>query len=167
MTIGDYPFTAPNDLMLYNKIKKGTYTIPEDNQLSSECISLISGLLKINPQERLSASEVLNHPWFNGKVFVGPTINPDPLLLANYLRLDKLQKLVIAYIASHTSDHSLIMVMNTFVSINVSKTGVISKEELNKWIIDNTGDESLATKAFVLMDINQSKGIEYLGNHYG
>eukprot|EP00826_Nyctotherus_ovalis_P064164 TRINITY_DN9406_c0_g5_i4.p1 TRINITY_DN9406_c0_g5~~TRINITY_DN9406_c0_g5_i4.p1 ORF type:complete len:209 (-),score=30.51 TRINITY_DN9406_c0_g5_i4:269-895(-) len=151
--------------MLYSKVKKGLYSIPQDKPLSSECVSLISGLLKVNPQERLSAAEVLSHPWFDKRGLPGPTIYPDPCVLANYLYMDKLQKLVIAFIASHTPDSNLMMFMRTFVNINKSKTGVLSKEELKAWISENGVEESSINDAFALMDINQSKAIEYLGNY--
>lgn len=58
---GEPPFDAKNCDGLYQKIKKGEYTLPFT--LSKGARDLISKMLVVNPSERISASEALNHPW--------------------------------------------------------------------------------------------------------
>jgi serine/threonine protein kinase len=49
---------------LFDKIRKVTYHIPrKEDKLSSEARDLIVRLLQPNPVKRLTAKEVLNHPW--------------------------------------------------------------------------------------------------------
>ena len=129
MITGDMPFTGVNDLILYDKIKKGKYTFPDNKIISPECISLINSMLKTNPRERLSAEDVLSHPWFQGKLYPGPTVGFDLNRMYKFSKLDKLQKLVIIYMATHISDSNLILYMNSFIRINTIKVGVIRKEE--------------------------------------
>lgn len=42
--------------------KKRTFKVPEEDQ--RQCKDLLSKIMKLNPAERLSAAEVLNHEWF-------------------------------------------------------------------------------------------------------
>ena len=58
-----FPFNDKNNSKLYQKILSGKFIIP--NYLSNEAKDIIIKLLKVNPQERISMSEIKNHPWFN------------------------------------------------------------------------------------------------------
>ena len=49
---------------LYRKIRDNSYTFPEDHSLSIEAVDLISWILRPNPTERPTLSEILAHPWF-------------------------------------------------------------------------------------------------------
>ena len=60
---GDFPFTGMNESELYSKIKKGIHSLPDC--FSKELKELMRGLLRINPDERLTVSEALESPWFH------------------------------------------------------------------------------------------------------
>lgn len=62
MLVGRYPFHDTEPSGLFSKIRKGCYTVPE--HLSSKAKCLIKSLLRMDPSERLTAEEVLDHPWF-------------------------------------------------------------------------------------------------------
>ncbi len=160
------PFSAPNDPLLYDQIKKGKFGFPDNKKLSPECMSLVSGLLKTKPEERYSAAQALDHPWFASCLTPKPIANFSFGGLTNYLKLDKMQKLVVAYIAAHTSDSELTKQMNCFIGLNTSRSGVLSKDEIDKWIAEKGADKAGSLQdqdAFTGIDINQSKGVEYLG----
>ena len=62
---GDPPFNGSNDSAIYKKIKKMEFNFPYEkwNNISSDAIDLINKC--ICPEEnRLSAKEILKHPWF-------------------------------------------------------------------------------------------------------
>lgn len=61
--IGRYPFQDSDASALFTKIRRGLYSIPDT--ISSRAKCLIRSLLRMNPQQRLLADEVLQHPWFN------------------------------------------------------------------------------------------------------
>jgi calcium-dependent protein kinase len=63
---GEPPFYGPNDDTIYAKIKSLKYTFPEEKwkNISKEAKDLISNML-IKQEKRFSASQVLQHPWFN------------------------------------------------------------------------------------------------------
>ena len=63
--IGGYAFGDCEEEHLADRIKSGLFT--KDclfYQLSEECQHLVSKMLEVNPDERYSAEEALNHGWF-------------------------------------------------------------------------------------------------------
>ena len=61
MLIGVPPFDATSYEELVSKIQKGNYKIPKNLKLSKEAISFINGMLKYNPEQRLSIDQLANH----------------------------------------------------------------------------------------------------------
>ena len=63
MLIGTVPFKAASMHELHHLIINGTYEIKPEEKLSDPAKDLINKLLTIDPKKRLSAYEVLSHPW--------------------------------------------------------------------------------------------------------
>ena len=62
MLIGTVPFKAASMHELHHLIINGKYDL--NNEKLSECaVDLIKQLLEVDPKKRLSAFEVLGHPW--------------------------------------------------------------------------------------------------------
>ncbi|GFT12700.1 tribbles homolog 2 [Nephila pilipes] len=68
MLVGRYPFHDTEPSGLFHKIRRGCYTVPD--HLSSRAKCLIRSLLRMDPSERLTAEEVLDHPWFRNTKFI-------------------------------------------------------------------------------------------------
>ena len=64
MLIGRYPFHDVEPSALFGKIRRGQYSIPDT--ISSKAKCLIRSLLRREPEERLTAGQILQHPWFRG-----------------------------------------------------------------------------------------------------
>jgi len=62
MLLGRYPFHDAEHNTLFNKIRGGHYSIPDT--ISSKAKCLIRNILRQNPNERLNAGDILEHPWF-------------------------------------------------------------------------------------------------------
>lgn len=62
MLVGRYPFHDSDPAALFTKIRLGQYNVPES--LSTQAKSMIYSLMRVDPSERLTAEEVLEHPWF-------------------------------------------------------------------------------------------------------
>ncbi|XP_029475528.1 serine/threonine-protein kinase 40 isoform X2 [Rhinatrema bivittatum] len=60
MLYGQFPFYDSIPQELFRKIKAAEYTIPEDGRVSENTVCLIRKLLVLDPQHRLTASEVLD-----------------------------------------------------------------------------------------------------------
>ncbi|XP_043566769.1 tribbles homolog 3 [Chiloscyllium plagiosum] len=63
MLVGRYPFQDMEPAALFSKIRRGLYTVPDHISPKAKC--LIQCILRRNPAERLTASEILDHPWFS------------------------------------------------------------------------------------------------------
>lgn len=61
--VGSHPFTHTNLNGLYRRIQKCKFFLPE--LLSPKAKCLICSILRPNPSERLTAEEILSHPWFS------------------------------------------------------------------------------------------------------
>ncbi|KAM9434979.1 tribbles homolog 1 [Clarias gariepinus] len=63
MLAGRYPFHDSDPATLFSKIRRGAYGLPEGLSARARC--LVRSLLRREPSERLSATDVLLHPWFH------------------------------------------------------------------------------------------------------
>nr|XP_060627844.1 tribbles homolog 3 [Anolis sagrei ordinatus] len=61
LLVGCYPFQGTKPASLFGKIRRGHFAVPEDLSPKARC--LIRCLLRKNPAERLTAKEILLHPW--------------------------------------------------------------------------------------------------------
>mmetsp|Transcript_4413 Transcript_4413/g.5070 ORF Transcript_4413/g.5070 Transcript_4413/m.5070 type:complete len:88 (+) Transcript_4413:57-320(+) len=61
MLYGSVPFKANNMEDLHILIQKGEFEFPSD--ASPEAISLIKGLIMVDPMKRLTLPQILNHAW--------------------------------------------------------------------------------------------------------
>jgi len=64
MLVGRYPFADPDACTLFARIRRGRYPLPSEVSLSAPARCLIRSLLAVNPSDRLTAEEALQHPWF-------------------------------------------------------------------------------------------------------
>lgn len=86
LVTGTQPWTTSNVSSMTKNIIKGNYRMP--NSLSESCRSLISSLLRINPKERLTLDQILQHPWLD-QIF----LNENSHFIPNGFSLPNLKKL--------------------------------------------------------------------------
>lgn len=58
---GQLPWTKKNQAQLFQQIQRGEYKIP--TYLSPECQDIITGMMNVDSNSRLTAQQVLDHPW--------------------------------------------------------------------------------------------------------
>ncbi|XP_060631849.2 tribbles homolog 1 [Anolis sagrei] len=63
LLVGRYPFHDSDPTTLFSKIRRGQFCIPDHISPKARC--LIRSLLRREPSERLTAAEILLHPWFD------------------------------------------------------------------------------------------------------
>ncbi|OMJ93960.1 hypothetical protein SteCoe_3022 [Stentor coeruleus] len=61
LVTGKFPFQSSTEKKVFEKVKKGIYEIPD--YLSRPCSDLIRDILDPNPNTRLTAKNILKHPW--------------------------------------------------------------------------------------------------------
>lgn len=59
------PFNGNSDKQIISAVMAGKYTVdePEWEHISSEAIDLVSKLLELEPEKRITAADALQHPW--------------------------------------------------------------------------------------------------------
>lgn len=61
--VGRYPFHDAEPTVLFGKIRRGQYTLPQTLSPKAKC--LLKSILRQDPNLRMSADESLHHPWLN------------------------------------------------------------------------------------------------------
>jgi tRNA A-37 threonylcarbamoyl transferase component Bud32 len=61
MVMGDFPFKGKDEKELYKNVKTGKFKLKEG--LNENIVKIIKGLIVINPDKRISCSEVLENNW--------------------------------------------------------------------------------------------------------
>ncbi|KAH0791369.1 CAMK family protein kinase [Histomonas meleagridis] len=61
MVTGEHPWNISNTSTMLRQILKGSYTVPP--YVSAQCKDLITSMMKVNPQDRITIDAILNHPW--------------------------------------------------------------------------------------------------------
>ncbi|XP_019661691.2 tribbles homolog 3 isoform X1 [Ailuropoda melanoleuca] len=61
MLAGHYPFQDSEPALLFGKIRRGAFALPEGLSAPARC--LVRCLLRREPAERLTATGILMHPW--------------------------------------------------------------------------------------------------------
>lgn len=59
--VGRYPFHEPDPKSMFAKISRAQFTFPESLSYASR--DLVHNLLRRKPSERLTADQILSHPW--------------------------------------------------------------------------------------------------------
>ncbi|XP_036398720.1 tribbles homolog 2-like [Megalops cyprinoides] len=66
MLVGRYPFQDVDPGSLFSKIRRAQFSLPEALTPKARC--LIRSLLRRDPTHRLTAHDVLDHPWFSSEI---------------------------------------------------------------------------------------------------
>ena len=71
---GRLPFDDNNIRRLLKKVRAGRYLIP--NWVSADIKDLISRMLTVDPERRISIAQIKAHPWFNSLPYDAPPVRP-------------------------------------------------------------------------------------------
>jgi tribbles-like protein len=76
MLVGRYPFADTDACALFARIRRGRYPMPSEVSLSASARCLIHSLLAVNPADRITAEEALQHPWFAAAMSGAADLDP-------------------------------------------------------------------------------------------
>ena len=168
------PFDGETDEDIIHRIKIGKYSKNNKRFLehSSEVKDLVSSLLEIDTEKRLSAKEALQHPWFKkygGRNlfcnFKREEIMPYIDNLFQYKYNSKLQELVIAFLVHNLSlSEETIIILKMFRFFNKAGDCKLTKSEftLGLYGYKNKEDvDEMADIIFQRLDGDNNGYIEY------
>jgi len=142
---GRPPFYGKNNKAILRKILQGNVNFPKKPKLSKTAMDFINKLLQKEPKKRLSATEALQHPWFNqaSDNELGKGVQH---MLADYSQASKLKKVLVRMLAREMSSEDEDLFRNQFATIDQDKSGYIDKKELMKFITSTGVAEDTAEK---------------------
>ncbi len=147
MVTGSLPFNGQTKNEVFTQITEGRYNKKKLNKqkCSKELKDLIKRALIIDPSQRISIEEALQHDWF--KLFTTNTnedviISPDIIkALKDFQSQNILQKEVLYYLAKISSENEISKLKQAFSLIDKDNSGEIEYEEIPK-IFQDLGIEA-------------------------
>ncbi|KRX08510.1 Protein kinase-like domain [Pseudocohnilembus persalinus] len=164
------PFYGKTDKSIMKKVLKGKYSFEgyEWDIISEDAKDLISKMLVINPDERVSAEQALKHPWIKNQGIdqVDPKQMKQILLnMKGFRAQQKIQEAIymffVTFIATREEKNEL---LSTFKELDQNNDGKLTKAELfngyKKFLNENEAKKTV-DQVMDAIDINQSGAIDY------
>ena len=166
---GEPPFNGPNDRIIYSKIRKMDYNFPDEKwkNISSEAKELISKMLSPEAQ-RLSASQTLEHPWFNlvkdKKISLEKLNIGKDNFFKEYNESNQLKKIVLLCVASKLEENEINDLKKLFMAFDKDNNGQIDFKEFEQALMElktlNLTQEEIQ-RLFKDIDIDRNGKIDY------
>ncbi|EER11618.1 Calcium-dependent protein kinase, putative [Perkinsus marinus ATCC 50983] len=129
------PFYGETDADVLTKVRLGNYTFNASDWkgISEDAKDLIRKLLKINPRDRYTAEQALNHLWVRNKA---PKAKGAPLEgaqienLKSFRSQNKLKKAALHVIAQQLPDEEIEQLKQIFISIDKNGDGQLTVHEI-------------------------------------
>ena len=148
------PFGGEDDNEIMERVSSGKYDLesPPFNKLSKNSIDLIKRLLTMDPEQRISAEQALNHPWFkefkSQEIYnrINDTDTMKTLVenLKKYKRTSIIQETALAYLVHHFPQiKDVVNSCKLFNQIDKSGDGKITKAELLRGLSERYKSDTL------------------------
>ncbi|KAK4433634.1 Calcium-dependent protein kinase [Sesamum alatum] len=161
------PFWAETDNGIFRQIVNGKLDLHSEPwpHISDSAKDLVLKMLDRNPKRRLSAHQVLCHPWI-----VDDTVAPDKPLgsavlsrLKQFSAMNKLKKMALRVIAERLSEEEIGGLKQLFRMIDTDNSGAITFDELKQGL-KRVGSELTESEIKALMeaaDVDNNGTIDY------
>ncbi|KAK6158304.1 hypothetical protein DH2020_005618 [Rehmannia glutinosa] len=134
------PFWGENERGIFRAVLRGHVDFSSDPwpSISSSAKDLVKKMLQADPKERLTAVEVLNHPWMreDGDASDKPLDIAVLTRMKQFQAMNKLKKVALKVIAENLSEEEIIGLKEMFKSMDTDNSGTISFEELKAGLLN-------------------------------
>jgi calcium-dependent protein kinase len=148
------PFGGEDDNEIMERVATGKYDLesPPFNKLSKNSLDLIKRLLTMDPDQRISAEQALNHPWFKefksqeiyNRINDNDTMKTLVENLKKYKRTSIIQETALAYLVHHFPQiKDVVNSCKLFNQIDKSGDGKITKAELLRGLSERYKSDTL------------------------
>ncbi|XP_039779800.1 calcium-dependent protein kinase 6-like [Panicum virgatum] len=161
------PFWAETQQGIFDAVLKGAIDFDSEPwpSISDSAKDLIRGMLRSPPADRLTAHQVLCHPWIceNG---VAPDRALDPAVLSrlkHFSAMNRLKKMALRVIAQSLSEEELAGLKEMFKAMDTDGSGAITFEELKEGLRRHGSNlrESEIRDLMDAADVDRSGTIDY------
>ncbi|XP_060197219.1 calcium-dependent protein kinase 34-like [Lycium barbarum] len=130
------PFWAENEHGIFNAILRGHVDFSSDPwpSVSSGAKDLVRKMLTVDPRQRLTAMQVLNHSWIkeDGEAPDTPLDNAVLHRLKQFRAMNKFKKVALRVIAGCLSEEEIMGLKQMFKNMDTDNSGTITLEELKQ-----------------------------------
>lgn len=131
------PFYGENDADVLAKVRLGNFTFNASDwkNVSEDSQNLVRNLLKMNPKDRYTAEQALNHVWVVNKA---PRAQDVPLCsglvdnLKGFRSQNKFKKAALHVIANQMSESQIKSLRDTFMALDDNGDGLLTAKELRE-----------------------------------
>ncbi|MCD9560253.1 Calcium-dependent protein kinase 17 [Datura stramonium] len=130
------PFWAENENGIFSAILTGHVDFSSDPwpSISSGAKDLVRKMLAVDPRQRLTAMQVLNHSWIkeDGEAPDTPLDNAVLHRLKQFRAMNKFKKVALRVIAGCLSEEEIMGLKQMFKNMDTDNSGTITLEELKQ-----------------------------------
>eukprot|EP00899_Mesostigma_viride_P019571 jgi/Mesvir1/27615/Mv07348-RA.1 len=160
------PFWAETEQGIFDAVLRGQIDFSSDPwpKISDSAKELVRQMLRQNPKERLSALQVLEHPWVRGEEAPDNPLDQAVLKrLKNFSVMNKFKKMALKVVAHNLSEEELKGLKEMFHMIDRDGSGTITYAELKDGLqkMGSTLAESEVMQLMAATDIDGSGTIDY------
>ncbi|XP_024011473.1 calcium-dependent protein kinase 17 isoform X2 [Eutrema salsugineum] len=130
------PFWAESENGIFNAILRGHVDFSSDPwpAISPQAKDLVKKMLNSDPKQRLTAAQVLNHPWIkeDGEAPDVPLDNAVMSRLKQFKAMNNFKKVALRVIAGCLSEEEIMGLKEMFKGMDTDSSGTITLEELRQ-----------------------------------
>ncbi|XP_073014284.1 calcium-dependent protein kinase 1-like [Typha latifolia] len=162
------PFWADNEEGIFEAIGLGHVDFSSNPwpSISSVAKDLVKKMLRKDPKERLTAAEILNHPWIreDGEASDKPLDSTVLNRMKQFRAMNKLKKVALKVVAENLSEEEIVGLKEMFKSIDTDNSGTITLEELRAGLpkLGTKISESELRQLMDAADVDGNGSIDYL-----
>lgn len=162
------PFWAENEQGIFDAVLRGHIDFSSDPwpSISSGAKELVKKMLRQDPKERLTAVEILNHPWVreDGIASDKPIDIAVLTRMKQFRAMNKLKKVALKVIAENLSEEEIVGLKEMFRSMDTDNSGTITFEELKAGLpkLGTKLSESEVRQLMEAADVDGNGTIDYI-----
>lgn len=139
MLCGYPPFFGETDAEVLSKVRLGNFSFnaADWKNVSEDAKNLIRMLLKMNPRDRFTAEQALNHEWIKNKAPKAAAVSLEGNFVSNlqgFRSTNKLKKAALHVIATQLSETEIKALREIFSAMDVNGDGSVTVQELRQGI---------------------------------
>jgi calcium-dependent protein kinase len=153
------PFYGETDADVLSKVRLGNFSFnaADWKNVSEDAKNLIRMLLKMNPRDRYTAEQALNHDWVKNKAPKAKNVNLSAGIMDNlkgFRSQNKLKKVAIHLIAGQLDDSQIKKLRETFTTLDGNGDGLLTVNEMKEGLAKAGFKEIPADLATIMQDID-------------
>ncbi|KAL8514818.1 hypothetical protein ACS0TY_013781 [Phlomoides rotata] len=162
------PFWGETEKSIFAEILKGHVDLETSPwpSISSGAKDLIMKMLTVDPKNRITAADALEHPWLkkDGEASDRPMDSAVLIRMKQFRAMNKLKKLALKVIAENLSEEEIKGLREMFNNIDTDRSGSITYDELRTGLT-KLGSKLSETDILQLMDaadVDKNGTIDYI-----